>query len=167
MQPILVGCSWAWGWNSVPDPRSAACPCIPRETSLGALSLLVSRNTGRKQHTPDRGLTRVAHGFLIQSRFSAGYLAASYSCCSASFYGSIKFSEMFSSVAQSCPTLCDPRACRALLPSITRACRGLPPLHAPGPAGVVCHPQYPGGLGLAMVWGRLVAEPGLGLPTAP
>lgn len=65
-----------------------------------------------------------------------------------------------------CPPPCT-RACRALLPSITRACRGLPPLHAPGPAGVVCHPQYPGGLGLAMVWGRLVAEPGLGLPTAP
>ena len=86
------------GWNSVPNPRSAAHPCVPRVTSLAALSLLATRNTDRKQHTPDRGLIRVVHGFLIQRRFSAHYLTTSYSCRSTSFCGSIKFSETFSSV---------------------------------------------------------------------
>ena len=86
------------GWNLVPDPRFAACPCVPKATSLTALSLLVTRNSDRKQHTPGRGLIRAVHGFLTQRRFSAGYLATSYSCCSTSFYGSIKFSETFSSV---------------------------------------------------------------------
>ena len=86
------------GWNSVPDPRSAAHPCVPRATSLTALSLLATRNTDRKQHTPDRGLIRVVHGFVIQRRFSARYLTTSYSCRSTSSCGSIKFSETFSSV---------------------------------------------------------------------
>ena len=117
----LANCRWNWAWNAAPAPWSAALPCIRQpHLPLGALSTLVTRNTDRTQrpsHPTDHGFIKAGSLLSRTKMVFMGYQTTGYNC-SASFYGSMKFSETLKDDLPSSLLTCMPRV-GALIVSIS------------------------------------------------